>query len=260
MRPAHPDAGPRFGDLFAAEWLKLRGQRTMFLPLLLAPPFAAGLTWPTCSRVQVIGARGRADLDRLGASFNHGIWGVLMIGAGTVGALFLVGEFTSGLIRTTFVAVPDRRRVLLAKAAVLTTVTSAVGVLAAAASFGTAQVVLSGEGLGMSIGSPGAARGFAAAALLLPASALVGLAVGALLRGPVAALGTVFAVSVLLPEFVPADGNPVLAELRGVLPRIAWTTLVDADAGSSARAWSAFALWPVAALLAAAVVLGRRDV
>ncbi|MFI6581200.1 hypothetical protein [Embleya sp. NPDC050493] len=97
--------------------------------------------------------------------------------------------------------------------------------------------------------------------MLLPVSALVGLAVGALLRGPVTALGVVFAVFLLLPEFVPADGNRVLAEPHAVLPRVAWTTSVGTDAaGSIPRSWLALALCPVAALRAATAVLGRRDV
>ena len=42
-----------------------------------------------------------------------------MLGAGALGAQSIVGEHASGLIRTTLVAVPDRGRVVLAKAAVV---------------------------------------------------------------------------------------------------------------------------------------------
>lgn len=258
-----PDADPRarFRDLFAAEWSKLSCLRLFRLPLLLAPVFTACAVWSTCSRVDVIGARGQADLDRVSASFNHGIWAFLMVGAGTIGALSIAGEYANGSIRTTFIAVPDRRRVVLAKATVLAAVTSAVGVVTAAVSFGTSQAVLSGKHLGMSITEPGAARGFAAAALLLPVSAIVGLALGVLLRHPAGALCAVFALSVVLPELVPTDGNRVVAEAAEMMPRNAWTTLVGTDtSGSVPRSWFALLLWPVAVLYAATTVVARRDV
>jgi branched-subunit amino acid permease len=68
-----------------------------------------------------------------------------MATAGTIGAMTVAGEHASGLIRTTFLAVPNRQHVVLAKAVVVASVTSAVGLVTATASFVTAQTILSGE-------------------------------------------------------------------------------------------------------------------
>ncbi|GCD94889.1 ABC transporter permease [Embleya hyalina] len=257
----------RFPDLIAAEWLKLSCRRLLLLSLFLAPPCTAALSWFLCSGVDLVGTRGRTDFDRLAASFDHGVWGLLMIGAAVIGALSFTGEDASGLIRTTFIAVPDRRRVLLAKAAVSAVVATAVGVPTAIASFGTSQAVLSGKGLGLALGDPGVARGFLAACVLLPTAALLGLAVGVLVRHRAGAVFAVFVTLGVVPEPIP-EGGRFLAEAANLMPRNAWSALVglgtaDDELGpyppSVTHSWLVLAGWPLALLTAAALVLRRRD-
>ncbi|MFE3201650.1 ABC transporter permease subunit [Embleya sp. NPDC059237] len=257
----------RYPDLLAAEWLKLSSQRLLLLPLLLAPPCTVALSWFLCSGVDLIGTRDRTDFDRLAASFNHGVWGFLMIGAAVIGALSITGEYASGLIRTTFIAVPDRRRVLLAKAAVSAAVATAVGVPTAIASYGTSQVVLSGKGLGLAPGDPGVARGFLAACVLLPVAALLGLAAGVLVRHQAGAVFAVFVTLGVVPELIP-EGGRFLAEAANLMPRNAWSALAslgtaDDELGpyppSATHSWLVLAGWPLALLVAAALVLRRRD-
>ncbi|MFF3686085.1 hypothetical protein [Streptomyces sp. NPDC002187] len=47
---------------------------------------------------------------------------VLILATGSIGALTVVGEYSTGQIRTTFAAVPARRSVVAAKVAVVTAV------------------------------------------------------------------------------------------------------------------------------------------
>lgn len=56
---------------------------------------------------------------------------LLALAAGAIGAVSVTGEYGSGLIRTTFTAVPARRSVMAAKAIVLTAVMTVFGAVVA---------------------------------------------------------------------------------------------------------------------------------
>ena len=258
----------RFRDLLAAERIKLFSQRSTYVLLALAPVITVCGEWFTCSGVHLVGAATRTAFDPLRGSFNSGTWGFLMVGAGAIGTLSIGSEYSSGLIRTTFLAVPDRRRVLLAKAAVVAGVTSAVGLVSATVSFVTAQAILSGEQLGLSIGRPGALRGFVACTVVLPVCAVVGLAIGALVRTPVVALFTAVLTPALLGD-LPSGGDRLTAALSSAAPQNAWSALTSLGTEWDSvgpfpptllQSWTALALWPLLTLLVALTVVRRRDV
>lgn len=136
-----------------------------------------------------------------------------MVGASILGALAMSSEYSSRLIRTTFLAVPDRRRVVLAKAVVLVVVTSLLGMVTAIASFVTAQAILSGEQLGISISRPAVAS-----TAILPVCAVIGIAVGTLIRTPVATLFTAVLFPVLLGK-APSSSNQLTAALSNSAPQ-----------------------------------------
>jgi hypothetical protein len=115
------------------EWLKLRSVRSTWY---MVAAFAAGLVGVAMlvlSREHWAGmsAAGRASFDPVNSSYTGLALGQLLSGA--LGVLAISTEFGSGLIRATFAAVPDRPRVLAAKAAVLGAVTLAVGEICAVA-------------------------------------------------------------------------------------------------------------------------------
>ncbi|MGW5480655.1 ABC transporter permease subunit [Streptomyces sp. NPDC004008] len=175
--------------------------------------------WFTCSGVHLVGASAHAAYDPLRGSFSSGTWGFLMVGASILGALAMSSEYSSRLIRTTFLAVPDRQRVVLAKAVVLVIVTSLLGMVTAIASFVTAQAILSGEQLGISISRPAVAS-----TAILPVCAVIGIAVGTLIRTPVATLFTAVLFPVLLGK-APSSSNQLTAALSNSAPQNAWSSL-----------------------------------
>jgi hypothetical protein len=121
-----------------------------------------------------------------------------MVVTGSVGAIAVSGEYTSGLIRTTFAAVPDRRAMTAAKVTVMAVVMSALGAVVAGTSFGVTQAILR-DHRGLSLGAPGALRAVAASALLAPLCALVGMALGAVVRHAAGTVVTVVGVLLLFP-------------------------------------------------------------
>ncbi|MCC9308408.1 hypothetical protein LN042_15140 [Kitasatospora sp. RB6PN24] len=260
----------RFRDLCASEGIKLFAQRSTYVLLGLTVLIAVGGAWFSSAGVHLVSASALADFDRINGSFKEGTFAFLALAAGAIGAISTMSEFSSGLIRTTFIAVPDRRRIVLAKAAVIASVTSLAGLAAATASFVTAQSVLGPKQLGTSFGNPHVLQAFAASVSLIPVSAITGMFVGALIRNPAATLFTVFVGQSLLADAVPrTSGNELLAAISDTWPRNAWYGLVsrhtvwDNDGPfppGALQCWAALLAWPLLALLLTLLVVRRRDV
>ncbi|SCG41742.1 ABC-2 family transporter protein [Micromonospora echinaurantiaca] len=269
------DAPARFRDLLAAEWIKLWSLRSTRWTLPLVFLFVVGVSvhasladyrnWPRYPA-------GTRELFHLYGpardAFPEAGYLLLMLAAASVGALTLVGEYQSGLIRATFAAVPARRSVVAAKAAVLTAVMLVLGLVTAATAFWVSQAILSGRDAGWSIGDPGVARAVLGSALLVPVCALIGMGLGAVIRHAAGAVVAATAVLVLLPLMVDSDKHRWIAELRHALPVPAWQRLIevhpdvlnpDPFPATVTGAWLGFAGWSLAATLVAVAVVHRRD-
>jgi ABC-2 type transport system permease protein len=124
------------------------------------------------------------------------------IAVGVLGVLLVAGEYATGLVRTSFTAVPRRLPVLWGKAIVFALTTLAVCLPVTLTAFLVGQSILSEKGLDIALGHPGVARAVLGSALYLAAVGLLGLGLGALLRstaGAVAALlGLLFGPQLLV--------------------------------------------------------------
>ncbi|MGW2230952.1 ABC transporter permease subunit [Streptomyces formicae] len=267
----------RFADLLAAEWIKLWSLRSTFWVLgggaLTVIGINANSAWSNARRLADLPPP-PADVDEvflfdpLGTAFVDPAWQLLMVVAATVGALSVVGEYASGLIRTTFTAVPDRRAVVAAKASVVAAVLCVLGAVVAGVSFGVTQALLRDEG-GLSVGDPGALRAVAASALLAPVCALVGMALGALVRHAAGTVVAVVGVLLLLPALFQGDTYQWVKEIGDAMPLSAWERLVENPARSGpvekypvsvTEAWTVLAAWPLVAAAVAVFAVDRRDV
>lgn len=197
----------RFRDLLAAEWLKtwsLRSTSWMYAITALAViGFNAGTAYDHYKYWYQYDDRGRATFIANGSPLMDAFTGnaamVLVLAVAAIGAVSITGEYGTGLIRTTFTAVPARRSVMAAKALVLTAVTTLFGALVALASFVSTQAILSGRDASVTLGHPGALRLVVASALLAPVAALAGLAIGAVIRHTGGAVIGCVVVLLLLP-------------------------------------------------------------
>lgn len=102
-----------------------------------------------------------------------------MLPVSVLGVLAFSSEYATGVICTTFTAVPQRRAVLAAKAAVAGTVALIAGELLAFAAFFLTQAIVSGRHGGLSLSHPGVPGAVLAAGFLLPVCATVSLTLGA---------------------------------------------------------------------------------
>lgn len=264
----------RFRDLVAAEWIKLWSLRSTAWAYLISAlaviGFNAGTAYDTYRYWphQIPGHR--EDFVRDGIPLAEAFTGnaclILMLATAALGGTAVTAEYATGLIRTTFAAVPARRSVLAAKAVVTATAATAFGALVAVVSFWVTQAILDGRGAGVPIGHPGAVRVIAASALLAPVCALVGLAIGTVVRHTGTTVVASVVVLFLLP-FAVRDDRRWAAVLDHTLPLSAWQRLVEVAPGPAARpwpwtvtgAWTVYAVWALAAAALAVTAVHRRD-
>jgi hypothetical protein len=228
----------------AAEWIKFFSLRSMPLSLL-------GLAvW--------YGYRGWRGTN----VFGHGVeWFPVMAGTGALGALTVVSEHASGLIRTTFTAVPDRLRVAAAKTAVLTAVMAGFGVAVTGEVYG-----LSSRHVSLALTAPGVAALLVSTVVLMPLCALIGMAFGALIRNTAASMVAVCAFFLMVPLLFKSPTTRWSIDVGNALPCYAWARLGLLGHGkvvggeTFTAALAAFVLWPLVSAAVVAVVLDRRDV
>lgn len=185
-----PDARPqRFGDVLRAEWIKFRSVRSTNWSLIALVVLGVGLTAMVCA----VSADwlASAEADESPASFVT--WGMMFaqITAVVLGGMIVTTEYGTGMIRSTFAAIPNRGRVLLAKATVLTGVLLVAGTVTAFLGYLSGNWFLSNAGVGVPLDSDGVIRALFGNGLYLAALGLMTFAVGVLVRHTAAALSIV---------------------------------------------------------------------
>ena len=262
-RPVAPAVAARARDVLASEWTKIRSVRSNYWTLLIA---AAATIGSTALVAHVMASTPPSapgnPFTPLTASFaGYAEYAVPPVSV--LGVLAFSSEYATGLICTTFTAVPQRRAVLAAKAAVAGAVALIAGELLVFATFLLTQAILSGRHGGLSLSHPGVPGAVLAAGFLLPVCATVSLALGAIVRHTVgavaAAIGVIYLLAVLC-FFLPAPWHDRIG--RFTLAFAAYQVVaLHPQRGLLAPAWSLLILiaWPAAALLAAAILITRRD-
>jgi ABC-2 type transport system permease protein len=231
-------------DLTAAEWIKLRSLRSTYWVLLTAAAVACGISllicnadvgqWPRMTPGQ------RAGFDPMADSFTG--FAVAQLFFAALGALTMTGEYSSGLIRATFTAVPARRAVLAAKATVACLATVPIGIAAALVTFTAGQAILSQQHIGISLTHPGALRAVIATAVFFGAATLIGLGAGSLIRNAAGAISAVVVLLFLAPTFLHG-GSQWAADIGNALP------------GNAIRRLTSLHPWPGAPSLTESVLV-----
>ena len=183
-----------------SEWIKFRSVRSG--PYALA---ATALTVVAGAWILGAGNRGsylaaspagQAAFDPVFTALQAIELAQLFVGA--LGVLTVTGEYSSGLIRGTFVATPQRGQVLAMRALVFAAVVAACCTAMSFAAFFLGQAALS-PARHAGIGDPGVATAVLGGGLYLTLVGLLGLFIGVLVRRTPAALAVLFGLLVVLP-------------------------------------------------------------
>ena len=249
-----------------SEWTKLHSLRSSRWSLLVAGLLTVGfpLLFATIlsNRWSHLSPRERAHRQPLDVALS-GV-NVAQLAIGVLGVLLISGEYSTGMIRSTFVAVPKRLPVLWAKAIVYAAVTLALTVPAVMIGFFGSQAILRNHHiLELSFSHPGVARTVLGGAVYLTLVGVFALGLGAILRNTAGGIATfaaiMFVISPLL-NILPSDWNNAI---NPYLPSTAGNAIFSLTHGSDTLGpWPGFALfcgYTALSLAIAAVLLVRRD-
>jgi len=205
-----------------AEWTKLRTQPSAYWGLLTAVILVVGfgIGYSLLRVARPPHGAAMASFDPAAISLS-GVQ-LAQIAVGVLGILLVTSEYTTGLIRTTFAAVPRRLPMLWGKAAVLAAAVTSVSLPTAFGAFAGGQSILSRQHLSVPLSQPGVARAVIGSALYLGVIGLLGLGLGALIRNAAGAIGALFALlyglplaAGFLPESLAADVTKFLPASAG---------------------------------------------
>jgi hypothetical protein len=177
------------------EWIKLRSLRSTWWTLALTALGAVAIA-------AAVGANtedGSRDLT------NNALAGIApgLLAIGVLGVLTATSEYTSGMIRLTLAAVPNRRRMAAAKAAMFGGVALAVGEATAFMAFLVGTAALPGSIDGPTLSDHGVLRAVVLAGVGFSLVGLLGLGLGLIFRHTPAAVAVlVGGVYVLAPTIV----------------------------------------------------------
>ncbi|MBD8042455.1 ABC transporter permease [Arthrobacter sp. Sa2BUA2] len=280
-RAARPDgSGVNFARILRSEWIKVTTvPSTVILlatTLVVMVGIAALVAWSWATTAQML-----ADDPTMGPAMGVGagmdlqamvydtpasgvLFGQLLIAA--LAVVLIASEYSTGMIRSTMVAVPSRTPALFAKAIITAVVAFVIGVAGAFASFLISQPLLATENLDFTLDVPWVLPSIINTGTFLAAIAVMGVAIGSLLRSTAGGVVTIIGALFVLPVIVQlisglADWIPDAARF---LPSSAGAQLVATNISDGALNQLEGGLvlggWAVALLIAALVVNKIRDV
>jgi ABC-2 type transport system permease protein len=264
-RAAMPSAArsPLFPNVLHSEWTKMVSVKSTWRTLLAAAVLMVGLAAILCA-TYVHGtptAAERASFDP--TSFSLVGIGMAQLAIGVLGVLLITGEYATGMIRSTLIAVPQRWMVLACKAVAFVIVTLIVGMAASFASFLIGQAILSGGALNVSLSSPGVLRSVIGAGLYLTVFGLMALGLGTVIRHTAGAITTLFGVMLVLPGLADVLPSSVKNDISKFLPSNAGAAVYHVQQQSQmlnpGPGFAVFCLYAAVALIAGGVLLARRD-
>lgn len=267
-RPVTTGSRVSLPGVLNSEWIKFRSLRSTWFSLLAALLITDGLgtlfsALHAHRMQQGIGPGGKIfGFDATQVSLR-GVF-LAQLAIGVLGVLFITGEYSTGMIRSSLAAVPRRRPVLIAKAVVFAIPVFAVSLVATFIGFLLGQQAQASTHAQASLSTPGAERAILGAAIYLTLIGLLGLGLGFLIRNTAGAIATLFGIVLVAPILAQALPNPYSTDVSKYLPlmagqRVIETVMPDPNLLSPWAGIGVLALYAVAALIAGAIMLARHD-
>jgi ABC-2 type transport system permease protein len=240
-------------NLLRSEWTKISGLRSTWLTAVVTVVLGVGVSALSTSGLAhdypELPPPDRAMWDPTSNSLNSILLAQLAIGV--LGVLMISGEYATGSIQPSMLAVPRRGRLLMAKAAVFATVAVLLGQLIGFTSFLVGQAVFAGSGVPhATLGQPEVLRAVVGGGFFLAVVGLLGLALGTVLRSTAAAIGTLVSLTLLVPLI-----GQTLPERWAEWMSAYWPPVAGQQIYAVVRVDGAIAPWPGFALLCGFVVL-----
>jgi ABC-2 type transport system permease protein len=252
-----------FVQVLGSEWTKLWSLRstawTLATLFVVTVGFSVLAAWGTATNLQEAQAAGPIDVT------NVALGGVLFgqLAIAVLGVLVISGEYSTGGIKTSLIAVPRRIRFLLAKGVVFTAVALVTAVVTCLVSFFAGMTFFTAKHVGVGLGDPHVLRAVLGAALYLTVSGLLGYAIALILRHTAGAITTIVALLFVIPivlNVIPAD---IVRTINKYFLGSAGQHIAEVLAAPNALGpWTGFLVFTAetaALLIIGAALLQRRD-
>jgi ABC-2 type transport system permease protein len=255
-------------DALRAEWTKQRtiaGPAWLLVGLIgLTVAISAAALAATRCPTGTICPVDTTRVSLAGVEFGQAVVAILAV-------LAVCNEYSTGLIRVTFAAMPRRPAVLAAKTFLSSGLAVGASAIAVLGCVLAGRLILPANGFTAargftltSLADPGTLRAAAGSVLYLGLIALLSTGIAAVVRDPAVAIGAVLAVLYVFPVIAAFIGNPVW---RGRLERYSPMAGLNIQATIDLRSlpitpWAGLgvaALWAAVALLCGGLVLRLRD-
>ncbi len=253
------------GRVLRSEWTKLWSLRSTRWSLLFAFAAMAGLG-PLIAAVTMghwdhLSQQDRASFDPINTAL--GGYHLAQLAIGVLGVLVITGEYSTGQIRSSFMAVPRRLPVLWAKTAIFATVAFVLMLLAAVIAFFGSQSILTDHHVNVTISHAPALRAVLGTGLYMIVLGVFAMSLGALVRNTAGGIAIFAGVLFVLPGLVHVLPASTFDAINPYLPSNAGADVLSntTDPGMLAP-WSGFAVfcgYAAVTLLASAALLVRRD-
>jgi len=262
-------SGTALTDALHAEWTKLRTVSGPSWLLLATVVLTVAVSTAAVGATRCpAGLQCPVDTTKLsltGVQFGQAVVAILAV-------LAICNEYSTGMIRVTFAALPRRWTVLAAKATIIAGLVLAAGAVAALGSVLAGQLILPGHGFtaargfhSISLGYGPTLRAAGGSVLYFALIALLSLGIAAIVRDSAVSIGAVLAVLYIFPLVLAFVTNTHWQHrLERWAPTTAGLTIQDTTGLHSLAIspWDGLgvlAIWAGAALLAGGLALRLRD-
>ncbi|SDJ37123.1 ABC-2 family transporter protein [Frankineae bacterium MT45] len=185
----------------------------------------------------------------------------LLIGA--LGVLFVTGEYSTGMIRSTFAAVPQRVPVVWAKLGVFVVISLVTMVITSLVAFLASEAIIGHYRTGYSLSDPGVLRVVVGTGVYLTLIGVIGMMLGWIVRSTpgalVAYIATILVLPVLFGNGLGSWGRHIARYLPSEAGGSFVSSLRDPSSLTPWRGLAVMAIWTIVAIVAGALLLRRRD-
>ena len=266
--PVPPTVAADFFGELRSEWTKIRSVRSTIWALVALVVVTIAFTalfnllsvsqWDNVGDVQRQMFLADPTAQIFGSGFQFSQLAICILGV-----LIMTGEYSSGTIRATLLAVPRRTPVLVAKCLVFAVLVFVVSGATAFVSFLVGATILSSR-VEVSIGDPGVIQAIVGVGLYAAMLGVFAIAIGALLRHTAGAItGIIGLVLVLSPLalLLPGDwGRYVYSYLpTNAGQRITTTVQGPTELLTAWQGFGIFAAWTALLIVVAGYLLKKRD-
>ena len=265
MPKALPSGRYSFLDLVKSEWTKVRTVRSTMWTIGVTIVLGIGISALVCA---VTRSHWLSDPD---SHFNFDAPATSLVGmflaqfsVGILGVLVMTAEYSTGTIRATFSAAPNRSRVFAAKAFVFGLLAFVVAEFTSFVAFFLGQFLLSAPATHATLSSPGAFRAVFGGGLYVCVLGLIAMGLGTIIRHTAGAISAFVGMLLVLPIIVQALPNQLSFDIRRFMPDRIGASLITTKGGfiESFSPWVGMlilCIYAVVLLVIGNTLLQRRD-